>query len=342
MHFHNLTPWQHAHDFGTHAERIAEQRTRWVTLLTLVAMIVELAAGWLTGSMALLADGWHMGSHAAALGISTFAYSFARQKSEDRRFTFGTGKVPTLSGYSSALLLAGGAGWMLVESVERLLEPVPIRYGDAIAVAAFGLAVNLVSAAMLGRGDHGHSHGHDHGHDHAHAHARGDHNLRAAYFHVLADALTSVLALAALGLGMVFGWVFLDPIMGIVGGILVGSWSWGLAKESARVLLDAEDHGDTADRIKAVIEGDGDNQVADLHLWRVGSAARACIVSIVTHDPRPVDHYKKLLERVPDIAHLTVEVNQCRGTACATPPGAEEPPSRPSESGHGSVLGTDS
>lgn len=322
MHSHDLTLWQHKHDFGSQAERVAERRTRWVVVLTLFAMVVELVAGWLTGSMALLADGWHMGTHAAALGISAFAYAFARQQCEDRRYTFGTGKVTTLAGYSSALLLAGGAGWMLIESIGRLLDPVAIRYAEAMAVAALGLAVNLVSAVMLSHGWRGHAHGPVHTHNH-HSHTEGhhrDHNLRAAYLHVLADALTSVLALVALGFGMAFGWAFLDPVMGVVGAVLIGIWAWGLAKESARVLLDAEDQGDTAARIKAAIEGDGDTQLADLHLWRVGPAGRACIVSLVTHEPQPVDHYKGLLAEVPGIVHLTVEINQCVGEVCQTSP----------------------
>ena len=318
MHTHDLILWQHSHDFGARAERSAERRTRWVVALTLAAMAVEITAGWLTGSMALLADGWHMGTHAAALGISAFAYAFARRRREDRRHTFGTGKVSTLAGYSSALLLAGGAGWMLLESLGRLLEPLPIQYAEAMAVAAFGLAVNLASVFLLGHGDRSHG-GREHRH-HDQAPEHRDHNLRAAYLHVLADALTSVLALVALGFGLFLGWAFLDPVMGIAGALLVGRWAWGLAKESARVLLDAEDQGDTAARIKKAIEGDDDTRLADLHLWRVGPAGRACVLSLVTHKPRPVDYYKRLLAGVPGIAHLTVEVNLCQGTSCGASP----------------------
>jgi len=256
-------------------------------------MVVELTAGWLTGSMALLADGWHMGSHAAALSISAFAYYFARQRRGDRRFTFGTGKVSTLAGYSSALLLAAGALWMLVESISRLFDPVAIRYGEAMLVATLGLVVNLASAWLLGHGGHTHDHGHGHEHRHRSGHDQGhdhqDHNLRAAYMHVLADALTSVLALVALGLGMAFGWAFLDPMMGIVGATLIARWAWILAADSARVLLDAEDHGEVAAGVRSAIESDADTQIADLHLWRVGTAGRGCIVSLVTHRPRPVD-----------------------------------------------------
>ena len=312
MHAHSIRPWQHTHDFIAAAERSAERRTRWVVALTLAAMVIELTAGWLTGSMALLADGWHMGTHAGALGISAFAYAFARQRRDDERFTFGTGKISTLAGYSSALLLAGGALWMFAESVGRLFEPVPIRYAEAMMVAALGLAVNLASAWLLGGGGHEHHHHHGHHHDHSHR----DHNLRAAYLHVLADALTSVLALLALGFGLAFGWAFLDPMMGIVGAMVVGRWAWGLAMDSAKVLLDAEDHGVVATRVKEAIESDADAQIADLHLWRVGPAGRACIVSLVTHRPQPVEYYRTLVARVPGIVHLTVEVNHCQGETC--------------------------
>ncbi len=317
MSSHDLSVWGHAHDFAGAGQRQAEQRTRWVVALTLGAMMVELVAGWLTGSMALLADGWHMGSHAAALGISAFAYAFARRRRDDPRFTFGTGKVPSLAGYTSALLLAGGALWMLVESAGRLVDPVVIRYGDALAVAVFGLAVNLLSAWMLGHGGYNHDHDDHHrhdGHDHgdAHHHHGHDHNLRAAYLHVLADALTSLLAIGALSLGMAFGWGFLDPLMGIAGGLLVAHWSWGLARDSAAVLMDAEDHGETARRVRSAIESDADNEVTDLHVWRVAPAGRACIVSLVTHQPRPVEHYRELVSDVPELLHLTVEVQHCR------------------------------
>ena len=331
MHSHSLEAWQHEHNFTTSAEEKAERRTRWVAYLTLVTMVVELTAGWLTGSMALLADGWHMGSHAAALGLSVFAYGLARRWARDPRFTFGTGKIPTLAGYSSALLLGLGALWMLVESISRLLDPVEIRYADAMLVACLGLLVNLVSAWILAQGGgHHHSHGYHHGqaHDHAfgqdhhhgHHHPHGaehkDHNLRAAYLHVLADAMTSLLAIAALGAGMLFGWRFLDPVMGMVGAALIGSWSWGLARESARSLLDAEDHSDTAAQIRTRIEADPDLAIADLHLWRIGAASRACILSLVTHEPRPVKEYKQRLQTIPGLDHLTIEIQQCRNERC--------------------------
>ncbi|HYN76852.1 MAG TPA: CDF family Co(II)/Ni(II) efflux transporter DmeF [Lamprocystis sp. (in: g-proteobacteria)] len=326
MHSHDLRRWGHSHDFSTAGQHQAERRTRWVVGLTLATMAVELLAGWLTGSMALLADGWHMGGHAAALGIAAYAYAFARHHGADPRFSFGTGKVSSLAGYTSALLLAAGAVWMLVISLGRLVNPVAIQYGDALLIAVLGLAVNLLSAWLLGHGGHHHhSHDHedqdqDHHHDdHAHPashQAEQDYNLRAAYLHVVADALTSALAIAALALGMTFGWVVLDPLMGIVGAALISRWAWGLARDSAQVLLDAGDHDTMADQVRTAIESDADNQVADLHLWRVGPAGRACIVSLVTHAPRPVEHYRALLERVPGLLHVTVEVNHCRERGC--------------------------
>lgn len=342
MHTQDIAAWQHSHDFTTSAEHAAEQRTRWVVYLTLATMVVELAAGWLTGSMALLADGWHMGSHAAALGLSVFAYRFARRHAQDSRFSFGTGKVSPLAGYTSALLLGAGALWLLLESGVRLLNPVQIHYGEAIVVAALGLVVNLVSAWLLGGAHHHHHHGHAHHGADTHGHAAGahgsalasahpptappasppaphghaDHNLRAAYLHVIADALTSLLAIAALTAGLLFGWGFLDPLMGIAGGLLIARWAWGLARDSGSTLLDVEDRSDTAAEIRRTLEAEDDVAVSDLHLWRIGSASHACILSLVTHDPKPVEHYKALIGYIPGLDHLTVEVQQCRSAAC--------------------------
>ena len=320
---HDLRLWQHPHDFGTAAQHQAERRTRWVVGLTFLTMLVELAAGWLTGSMALMADAWHMASHVGALGLAAFAYRFARQHAGDARFTFGTGKVTALAGYTSALLLIGVAFWMVSESVQRLFDPVAIRYTEAMAVAALGLVVNLASAWLLDHDhdDHHHEHDdHDH-HDHGHGHV--DHNLRAAYLHVLADALTSVLAIAALAGGMLFGWQFLDPVMGLVGAALVSRWAWALARDSAAALLDAEDHGGTESAVRRIIDALPDHEVADLHLWRVGPASRACILSLVTHHPRPTAHYRQLLAAVDGLDHVTVEINECREVRCR----AESPPS---------------
>lgn len=314
MSTHDLAFWQHHHDFGTTAERRAERRTRWVVGLTFAAMLVELAAGWLTGSMALLADGWHMASHVGALGIAAYAYRFARQHAGDARYTFGTGKVTALAGYSSALFLGAVAAWMAWESAERLRAPVEIHYTEAMIVAAFGLVVNLASAWLLDHHDHGHDHDHAHHQhrDHDHGHEHVDHNLRAAYMHVLADALTSVLAIVALGGGMLFGWAFLDPLMGLVGALVVGRWAWGLAKDSAGVLLDAEDHGHVAAEVRELIAALPDHEVADLHLWRIGPASRACILSLVSHAPLAVEEYRARLAAVQGLDHVTIEINQCR------------------------------
>ena len=332
---HDLSIWQHDHDYGNAGTRRAEQRTRWVVGITFLTMLVEVAAGWLTGSMALLADGWHMASHVAALGFAAFAYAFARRHAGDARYTFGTGKVSALAGYSSALMLGAVAAWMAWESLHRLVAPVAVHYPEAMAVAVLGLMVNLASAWLLGH-DHDHHHGHDKAHDEAHEHPHDhphehphehphdhpdehddghehvDHNLRAAYLHVLADALTSVLAIAALAGGMAFGWRLLDPLMGIVGAVLVGRWAWGLARDSAGVLLDAEDHDHVADDIRRTIEALPDHQLADLHVWRVGPASRAAIVSVVSHTPLAVEAYRLRLAGIRGLDHLTIEVNHCR------------------------------
>jgi cation diffusion facilitator family transporter len=313
---HDVLPWQHHHDFGTVAERHAERRTRWVVALTFATMVVELAAGWLTGSMALTADAWHMASHVGALGLAAAAYRVARRRAGDARFTFGTGKVPALAGYSSALLLGVVAAWMAWESLHRLFAPVTIRYAEAMAVAVLGLAVNLSSAWLLGHhGDGGDGH---------HGAAPGhhvDHNLRAAYLHVLADALTSMLAVVALAGGLAFGWGMLDPLMGLAGAALVGRWAWRLACDSGNVLLDAEDHGDLATAVRRAVEAEPDHRIVDLHVWRVGAASRACIVSVVAPEPKPTAHYRALLSAIPGLDHVTVEIHasrdQTRGAAGA-------------------------
>jgi len=311
---HDLNHWQHDHDFGTAAEQHAERRTRWVVGLTFVTMLVELAAGWLTGSMALTADAWHMASHVGALGLSAVAYRVARRRAGDARFTFGTGKIPALAGYSSALLLGVVAGWMAWESMRRLFAPVTIRYAEAMGVAMLGLAVNLSSAWLLG---HRHER-HDH-HDHV------DHNLRAAYLHVLADALTSMLAVVALAGGMVFGWRMLDPLMGLAGAVVVGRWAWGLARDSGSVLLDAEDHDEVAATVRRLIEAEPGHQIADLHIWRIGAASRACIVSLVAPAPRPTEDYRRMLSAIPGLDHVTVEVSVCRNDGCRQAPEALAP-----------------
>lgn len=332
-----LERWRQARASVPPGQQASETRTRVVFVLTLVTMAGELVAGYLTGSMALTADGWHMGSHAAALGIAAFAYSYARRHADNERFSFGTGKVGALSGYSSALLLAVAGLWMAFESIVRLLHPVEVHFDQAIVVACLGLAVNVASALLLGGGhDHGHDHDHhpDHDHDHDHDHpdhddhehpqagAAGatdhhhDHNLRAAYLHVIADALTSVLAIGALVAGKWFGWIWLDPGVAIAAAILIGWWAWGLLGSSGRMLLDAEDDLGLKSRIVDRIEADADNLVADLRLWRIGGSGHAVIVSVATHRPRSAEHYKALLADLPGLQHVTVEVFACLDEPC--------------------------
>jgi cation diffusion facilitator family transporter len=246
------------------------------------------------------------------LGITAFAYRYARKHAQNPNYSFGTGKVGVLGGFGSAVVLAVIALLMGVESVQRLFAPVNIRFNEAIAVAIIGLAVNLISAYLL-RGRHHYDHGAGHGHHH-------DHNLRAAYLHVLADALTSVLAIFALLTGKAFGWIWMDPIMGIVGALIISRWSYGLLVDTSKVLLDRDVNAEAVEEIRSIIESDSDNRVTDLHIWRVGSHHLSAIVSVVTHYPKPPDHYKQLLAGYDEMAHVTVEVNQCEGDPCLTKP----------------------
>jgi cation diffusion facilitator family transporter len=280
-------------------------------------MIIEIAAGYWFGSMALLADGWHMGTHAVALSITAFAYYYARRHSDNPNYSFGTGKVGVLGGFTSAVVLAVIALLIGVESVQRLVSPQPIRFNEAIAVAFVGLVVNVISAFLL---QEKHSHHHGHGHDHEHTEKFRDHNLRAAYFHVLADALTSVLAIIALFTGKAFGWIWMDPIMGIVGALIISRWSYGLLVDTGKVLLDRDVNQEAIAEIRAIIEADSDNRVSDLHVWRVGSHHLSAVISIVTHYPKSPDHYKNLLEEYDEIAHVTVEVNSCDSDPCLVQP----------------------
>ena len=273
-------------------------------------MIIEIAAGIVYGSMALLADGWHMGTHAAALGITVFAYFFARRHADDPNYSFGTGKVGSLGGYTSAVVLAIVAILMFIECIDRLLSPIQIRFNEAIFVAFLGLLVNLASAFLLKKRPH------SHGHDTHHHHGHHDHNLQAAYLHVLADAVTSFLALIALFAGKALGWVWMDPAMGIVGSIIIGWWAFGLLRDSGAILLDSGTNQKILSDIRSVIEADSDNNVADLHVWRVGSDHLAAIISIVTHHPQSTEHYKKLLCDFKELSHITVEINQCNDEKC--------------------------
>ena len=316
MHIHTLQKWKHRHRYNIE-DGHGERNTRRVIVLTLSMMIIEIAAGYLFGSMSLLADGWHMGTHAVALSITAFAYYYARRNSDNPNYSFGTGKVGVLGGFSSAVVLAVIAILIGVESIQRLVSPQPIRFNEAIAVAFVGLVVNVISAFLL-QEKHGHHHGH--GHDHDHNKKFRDHNLRAAYFHVLADALTSVLAIIALFTGKAFGWIWMDPIMGIVGALIISRWSYGLLVDTGKVLLDRDVNQEAVEEIRAIIEADSDNRVSDLHVWRVGSHHLSAIVSIVTHYPKSPDHYKNLLEGYDEISHVTVEVNSCDSDPCLVQP----------------------
>jgi cation diffusion facilitator family transporter len=305
-------PEPHHHRFdGDH--RHAEKNTRMVVGLTLTMMVAEIAAGHLFGSMALLADGWHMGTHAAALGIAAFAYSFARRHADNPSYCFGTGKVGVLGGFASAVALAVIALLLGAESIQRLVQVRTIRFNEAIFVGIVGLAVNLASAWLL-QAKEPHCHGHG-----GHCHAHTDHNLRAAYLHVLADALTSVLAVLALCAGKVLGWVWLDPLMGLVGAVIISRWSYGLLLDTGKILLDRDVSLERIDELKSKIEAGAGDRVADIHVWRVGSDHLAAIVSIDTHCARPPEFYKKLISSEPDIVHLTVEVN-CGQAECPVSP----------------------
>ncbi len=304
MHTQNIDKWEHCHRFETTNTR-GEKRTKLVVLITLATMVVEIAAGYIYGSMALLADGWHMGTHAAALGISVFAYMFARKYAEDKRFTFGTGKVSVLGGYTSAIILAVAALMMSLESVWRIITPVSIQFDQAITVAIVGLLVNIVSACILQWG-HGHSHSES---ETSHHH---DHNLKAAYLHVIADALTSFLAIIALFAGKYFVWVWLDPFMGIIGAALILRWSYILLKDTGCILLDAGVDQELINELKASVEAEGDNRVSDIHVWKIGSKHHGIIISLVTSNPKDSGHYKKIItNRFKMPCHLAVEVNFC-------------------------------
>jgi cation diffusion facilitator family transporter len=279
------------------------RRTLWVVALTFVMMIGEITAGYITGSMALLADGFHMATHAGALGIAAAAYGFARRNANNTRYSFGTGKVGDLAGFASAMVLGLVSLGIAAESIFRLFQPTTVAFTEATVIAVIGLAVNIVSALLLaGHHDH-HDHDHGHGHDHGHHH---DNNLRSAYVHVLADALTSVLAIAALLAGRYLGWVWLDPVMGIVGAVVIANWAYGLMRSSASVLLDTTDEHVAAE-IRELLETSGDVRISDLHVWQVGPQARAAIVSVVAAAGVSADMVRERLAPVHELSHLTVE-----------------------------------
>jgi cation diffusion facilitator family transporter len=314
MHTAALSRWRHEHHYPSGGEAGAERRTLLVLALTAVTMAAEIVAGLVFNSMALLADGWHMLTHAGAFGIALFAYWFSRRHADDRHFAFGTGKVGVLGGFTSAILLAGVAVMMVWESLSRLTAPQAIAFDMALLVAVLGLLVNGACALLLSGGVKD-----GHRHDHHHAHHR-DHNLHAAYIHVLADLLTSVLAIVALLLGKYAGWWWMDPAMGVVGAAVILRWSWGLVRSTGAVLLDMSNDDGLTEVVRAAIEGDGDNRLADLHLWQLGTDQWGAIVSVVTHLPREPAHYLGLLAGVHELRHVTIEVHRCDGDGCGLSP----------------------
>ena len=311
----NLAAWRHEHVFDQ-GSNAAERGARAVMWITLAMMVVEIAAGWRYNSMALLADGWHMSSHALAIGLTAIAYGAARRYARDPRFAFGTWKIEVLAGYTSAIFLMGIAALMVFGSVERVLAPQPIHYQEAMIVAAVGLAVNVVCAYILGGAHHHHAgkeHGHHaHGHDHGGEHHGHDLNLKSAYVHVIADAATSVLAIVALAGGWLYGWSWLDPVMGIVGAVVVALWSKNLITETGKVLLDREMDHPVVDEIREVVEAGvpGATRIVDLHVWRVGKQSYSCALSVVTSDPALTpDRVREQLSVHEEIVHTTIEIH---------------------------------
>jgi len=304
----DTSPFRHDHVYlGANHDRNT-RRTLWVVALTAVMMVAEIAAGYLTGSMALLADGFHMATHTGALAIAAFAYLFARRHAHDTRFSFGTGKVGDLAGFASALVLAVIAIGIGGESIWRLANPSPVEFGDAIVIAVIGLIVNIVSALLLMEShdhDHHHHDAHHDAHDHGHHHHGHDNNLRSAYIHVVADALTSVLAIAALVAGLYLGWTWLDPLMGVVGAVVIARWSSSLLRSSASMLLDVTDE-QVAARIERAFDG-LEAQIDDLHVWRIGPAARAAIISVSTSAATTEAQLRARLSTITELQHLTLE-----------------------------------
>ena len=375
-HQHDLSPFHHSHAFGEGGEAARSRALLAVTVVTLITMVAELAAGWWTGSLALTADGWHMGTHAAALGGAVLAMRWSQRAREHEGFAFGGWKIEVLTAYTSALLLAAVAVGLVIESVRSLVNPTPIAFVDAMTVAVLGLIVNLASVWLLARagGDvHGHGHGHSHGHSHenthgaahgnAHGHAHGaahahghtadlhtgpaqahpqthphpqthqhphphpgpaekhsphsDHNFRAAYIHVLADAFTSVLAIAALAGGLWMGWRWLDPAVALVGAAVIGQWSWGLLRSTSHALVDATADAPLRQAVAAAIESDGDAKLADLHVWQVGPQAYSAVLSVVADHPASPAAYRERLAPLKSLRHVTVEVHRCPGASPA-------------------------
>ena len=301
MHTHQSSRWTHDHVFGQDRERAGEKRTLLIVVITAVMMVVEIAAGLIYGSMALLADGLHMASHATALGIAVFAYVISRRLASDRRFAFGVGKINSLAGFASAVMLLGFALVMVIESTDRLMNPLSIAFDKALVVAVVGLVVNGASAWVLITTPHEHGHGHDH----------HDHNLRGAYLHVLADAVTSLLAIVALLAGKYMGASWLDPAMGIIGAVLVARWSYGLIRDTSRILLDSQAEERHVVALRESIEEQSTDRVTDLHIWSIGHGIFAAEIAVVSDDPQTPDHYRSLIPSKLKIVHATIEVHRC-------------------------------
>lgn len=311
MHLTDISPLQHEHNFGGDTAS-AERRTRRVMVLTGAMMLVEIVAGYFFHSMALVADGWHMGTHLAAFVLAALAYAYGRRHARDARFTFGTGKVGVLGAMTSAIILSLIALVIAADSIHRLIVPQAIHFREAILIAAVGLVVNLVSALMLKDDHHHHGHGHDHGaapHGHGHHH---DLNLKAAYVHVLADTLTALGAVVALSAGYFLGWVWLDPAMGLVGTVVILSWAYTLLRDTGSILLDrVPASSDLPEVIREGIESDGDSKITDLHIWQVGLNKFAAIVSVVAHRPKTADEYRDLLKIHEELVHVNIETRTC-------------------------------
>lgn len=305
MHTDSLDKWRHEHVYLGHAHGEHERKLKLVIALTAAMTVIEIAAGLYFGSMALEADGWHMATHAGALSISAAAYVFARRRAADSRFTFGTGKVGDLAGFASAIILSLVALWLILESVRRLTAPVPISFAESLVVAVIGLGVNLLSAWLL-RSDHGHGQSHNRSATHVHT----DHNIRSAYLHVVADALTSVLAIVGLAAGLLLGWIWMDAVIGIIGAVVIARWSYQLIRDSGAVLLDMTPDPGIAQKIRSILEI-GDDRVADLHLWRVGPGHYSAIVSLLTHSPERPSHYRERLRVLDSLSHVTIEIDTC-------------------------------
>ena len=331
-HRHDLQPFRHAHAFADAGQQRREQALAWVTLLTLLTMVVELATGWWTGSLALTADGWHMGTHALALGGAVLAYRLSLRAASHRAvaggpagFAFGGWKIEVLAAYTSGLVLLAVAVWLAAEGISALRAPRDIIYREALVVAVIGLVVNLASVWLLARGSRGpddrqpdhHDHGHDHGQAGHHHHHHHDHNFSAAYLHVLADAFTSLLAIAALVGGAWFGLAWLDPAVALLGAAVIAQWSWSMLRSTAKALVDATEDPALTQRIRDLIEADGDAKLADLHVWQVGAQAFSAALAVVADAPLPAATYRERLAVVQQLKHITIEVHGCQGAAAS-------------------------